>query len=111
MTALYQAGFDESIAALGRECALGAVTRSEKGAVVVEKGEIITVAAHPIKELVDANGAGDAFAAGFLHGWTQGLGSRRSAELGAFAAGQVIQKMGPRNDIDLGAAARAAGLL
>ncbi len=41
------------------------ITRSEKGAVIVQNGDIIEVPAEPVAELVDLTGAGDQFAAGF----------------------------------------------
>ena len=111
LTALYETDFDSALAHIGKDCALAVVTRSEKGAVVVEAGKAIAVEAFPITQLVDATGAGDAFAAGFLHGYTQGLSGEKSAKLGAFAASHIIQKIGPRADINLGKAAKELGLL
>jgi hypothetical protein len=46
-----------------------------------------------------------------LFGWTKGLGGERSAELGVLAATHIIQKIGPRADIDLAKAAKAEGLI
>jgi sugar/nucleoside kinase (ribokinase family) len=111
LKALYEAGFDQGVIALGRDCALGVVTRSEKGAIVIENGLVTAVPAQPIVQLVDATGAGDAFAAGFLFGHAKGFDGWRSAKLGALAASNVIQKIGPRADISLEKAAEAAGLM
>ncbi len=62
---------------------LAVVTRSEKGCVVVSKSDMVAVPAAPIRKLVDATGAGDLFAAGFLFG----LRARaRSQDRGATSA-------------------------
>ena len=71
--ALFQtADFDAALTALRQEKILAAVTRSEKGAVILRAGEIVSVPAAPIEKLVDTTGAGDLFAAGFLAGFTRG---------------------------------------
>jgi fructokinase len=51
--------------------------------------------------LVDTTGAGDLYAAGFLHGWTQGLPPERCGQLGSLCAGQVVTQLGPRPQCDL----------
>ena len=111
LCALYESDFANAVKAIGMDCALAVITRGEHGAIVIEGGVVTSVPAHKIEKLVDATGAGDAFAAGFLFGWTKGLGGTRSAELGVLAATHVIQKIGPRADVDLAKAAKAAGLL
>ncbi|TXM77632.1 adenosine kinase [Methylobacterium sp. WL69] len=90
---------------------LGLVTRSADGAMVVKGGEIRSVEASPVHELVDTTGAGDLFAAGFLAGHARGLDNAASARLGALAAAEVIQHIGARPQHDLVALARAQGLL
>ena len=75
---------------------LAVVTRSEKGCVVVSRESNEAVAAAPIDKLVDATGAGDLFAAGFLTGLARGQDHRNSARLGAIAAAEVIQHLGAR---------------
>ena len=50
----------------------------------------------PVERVVDATGAGDLFAAGFLHGFARGLPHKASAQLGALAAAEVISHMGAR---------------
>src|SRR5258708_21311436 len=67
LPSLYQtADFDTAAKALRGDAKLAVVTRSEKGCVVVSKSDMIAVPAAPIGKLVDATGAGDLFAAGFL---------------------------------------------
>jgi sugar/nucleoside kinase (ribokinase family) len=90
---------------------LGLVTRSAEGALVVKGGEIRSVEASPVREVVDTTGAGDLFAAGFLAGHARGLDNATSARLGALAAAEVIQHIGARPQHDLVALAKAQGLL
>ncbi len=108
---LYQtADFDTALAALRKDARLAVVTRSEKGCVVVAGDRCEAVAAAPIGKLVDATGAGDLFAAGFLVGHSRGLGLRESARLGGFAAAEVIQHIGARPETSLKALAEANGI-
>ena len=51
--------------------------------------------------MVDATGAGDLFASGFIHGLSLGVPLERCAELGSIAAGEVITHMGPRPHVQL----------
>ncbi|WP_206453600.1 adenosine kinase [Aurantimonas marina] len=73
-----------------------AVTRSEKGCIVVEGDQRVAVPALAIADVVDTTGAGDLFASGFLRGYTMGLDHERSARLGVAAAGHIIGQIGPR---------------
>lgn len=75
---------------------LAAVTRSEKGCVIVEGGRTLEVTAAPLARLLDTTGAGDLFAAGFLRGYTAGLQHQQSAILGTIAASHIIEQIGPR---------------
>jgi adenosine kinase len=108
--ALYQtADLDTAIAALRAECPLAAVTASADGGYVVTPERIERVAARPVERVVDATGAGDLFAAGFLFGLARGWAPKRSAELGALAAAEIISHMGPRPETSLAELARQAG--
>jgi sugar/nucleoside kinase (ribokinase family) len=109
--ALYQtADFDTAVAALRQDAKLAVVTRSEKGAVVVTKENNETVPASPVERVVDATGAGDLFAAGFLYGFARNLPHEDSARLGALAAAEVISHMGARPERKLRDLARENGL-
>src|SRR5205085_838899 len=69
LKSLYEtADFDTAVTALRNDVKLAVVTRSEKGCVVVSRESNEVVKAAPIDKLVDATGAGDLFAAGFLVG-------------------------------------------
>jgi sugar/nucleoside kinase (ribokinase family) len=107
---LYQTGdFDAALGGLREDAKLGVVTRSERGCLVVTREETDAVPASPIERLVDATGAGDLFAAGFLVGLSRGADYRTSARLGALAAAEVIQHLGARPESSLQALARDNG--
>jgi sugar/nucleoside kinase (ribokinase family) len=109
---LYQtSSFDEALAQIRKDCRIAAVTRSEKGSVIVRGDETVVIQATAIKELVDTTGAGDLYAAGFLHGYTQGRDLKTCGDLGSLAAGLVIQQIGPRPRQNLRREAELAGLL
>ncbi len=75
---------------------LFAMTRSEKGSVIMHKGEIVVQPAIPVETIVDSTGAGDAYTAGFLYGLTAGESLQECAKLGTFCATKVIQQVGGR---------------
>jgi len=88
--------FGDTMKALDDYDNLFAITRSEKGSVIVHGSETVTQEASPVKEIVDTTGAGDAYTAGFLYGWAHGKSLKESAELGTFCATRVIQQVGGR---------------
>ncbi len=90
---------------------LAAVTLGAAGSVVVTPAGRFEVPAAAVTEVVDTNGAGDLFAAGFLYGITNGSDPEASARLGALCAAEVIGHLGARPQADLAALAREAGLL
>ena len=109
---LYEtADFDSAVGALRNDARLAVVTRSEKGCLVVTREETDAVRAEPVERVVDATGAGDLFAAGFLVGLARGSDYRASARLGALAAAEVIQHLGARPETSLKALAEQNGLL
>jgi Sugar kinases, ribokinase family len=77
------------------------LTRSEKGSVVVKGDEVHVVDAERVAHVVDSTGAGDAFAAGFLYGFTRGLRMETCARIGAIAAAEVISHVGARAEVPL----------
>ncbi len=68
------------------------------------------VPAAPVARVVDTTGAGDLYAAGFLHGLTAGRPLPDCARLGGVAAAEIIAHVGARPEADLAALAREAGL-
>lgn len=108
---LYETGtFDAAVAAVRRHVPVAALTRSEKGSVVVCGEDTVAVAAEPVDRVVDATGAGDLYAAGFLFGLCRGRGIGDCARLGSIAAGEVIGHIGARPEADLKALVRGKGI-
>lgn len=93
--------FDAAVQLLRKDCHIAAVTRSEKGSVIVTRDDVHEVPAAPVSQVVDTTGAGDLFAAGFLRGLTQGKGLTSCARIGAIAAAEVISHVGPRPLVSL----------
>jgi sugar/nucleoside kinase (ribokinase family) len=81
---------------LGAFEALFAVTRSEKGSVIVHGDIIVEQEASFVREVVDTTGAGDAYSAGFLYGWANDLSLSECARHGTYCATKVIQQLGGR---------------
>ena len=72
------------------------ITRGEKGSVAIVNNEVVEC--DSIKELniIDLTGAGDLFAAGFLHGYINNLSIKDSLKKGTEMASKIIQKIGAR---------------
>ncbi len=103
---LYQTeNFDEALQQVRKHCDIAALTRSEKGSVVVNGDEVHVIDAVKGVTVVDTTGAGDAYAAGFLYGYTQGYDLATSGRLGGAMAARVISQLGPRPEGDLKALA------
>jgi sugar/nucleoside kinase (ribokinase family) len=92
----------DRLAALGRRRPLvAAVTLGAQGSVVVSGPTVVWSAAVPPPALVDTTGAGDLYAAGFLHGLTTGADLARCAHLGGLAAAEIISHIGARPQVPL----------
>ncbi|MEL6726177.1 MAG: adenosine kinase [Pseudomonadota bacterium] len=102
--------FDAAVEQLRADTGVAAVTRSEKGSVVIGDGDPIAVPAEPVNGVVDTTGAGDQYAAGFLFGIARGLPLATCAKLGHIAAAEVISHYGPRPETSLADLAKAAGI-
>jgi sugar/nucleoside kinase (ribokinase family) len=74
---------------------------------VVTADETVEVPAATVEQLVDTTGAGDLYAAGFLHGLTTGRPLAECAQLGSLAAAEVISHLGARPQASLAALAQA----
>lgn len=99
---LYQAEkFEEAMEAVKPHCSTVALTRSEKGSVLLQGGQAFEVPAAPVDRVVDTTGAGDLYAAGVLMGLCRGLEPAQCGRLGALAAAEVISHVGGRPDTSL----------
>ncbi len=92
---------EKAVAAIAPQVPTLVVTRGADGAIAVQGGARAAVPAQPIERVVDTTGAGDLFAAGFLHGQAQGKGLAASLTLGAICAAEVIAHFGARPQADL----------
>ncbi len=72
------------------------ITRGENGAVAVNGNEIVECSVQKNLKIVDLTGAGDLFAAGFLHGHVNRLPLNKSLEIGTEMSSKIIQKIGAR---------------
>jgi sugar/nucleoside kinase (ribokinase family) len=108
--ALYQTDLDAALAQAAEDCGLVVCTRSGAEVAIRRGSERVTV---PVARVVpvDATGAGDLFAAGFLYGLSTGAPLEVSGRMGCAAAAEVISHFGARPETDLKALFRAQGLL
>jgi sugar/nucleoside kinase (ribokinase family) len=97
LKSLYQTeDFDAALQQARADCEVAALTRSEKGAVIVAGDEVHVIDAERVARVVDTTGAGDLYAAGFLYGYTSGLPLVTCGRIGAIAAAEVISHTGAR---------------
>ncbi|MCB9012095.1 MAG: adenosine kinase [Actinobacteria bacterium] len=92
---------DEVVGRVQEHCAVAAVTRGPNGALIVSRDDVVEVAAVSVPRVIDTTGAGDLFAAGFLHGMVQGWDAEACGRAGAAAAAEVIGHIGARPEDDL----------
>ncbi len=88
--------FDDALQHVKNHCEIAALTRSEKGSVVIRGDEVHVLDAEPVSQIVDSTGAGDSYAAGFLYGYTHGHDLRTCGRLGGAAAAEIISHFGAR---------------
>ena len=109
--ALYQTeSFDDALQIVREKCSIAALTRSEAGSIIVCGDEIHVIDADKA-QVVDTTGAGDLYAAGFLHGYTAGMDLKTAGQIASLCAAEVIAHVGARPEADLKAVAKAKGLI
>jgi len=97
ITSLIQAkNFDEVISFTKKLQKLIVITRGENGAIAVSGNEIAECGIKKNLNVVDLTGAGDLFAAGFLHGYVNNSSIKESLEKGTEMSSKIIQKIGAR---------------
>lgn len=102
LLSLYEgSSFEQAVAQVAKHCEVAAITRSERGSVVVHEGNVYEVPAYPVTQLVDTTGAGDLYAAGFLFGYTRHRSLVDCARIGSLAAAEVISHYGARPELRL----------
>ena len=88
--------FDAAVVRVRGHCQVAALTRSERGSVIVSADGAHVIKAEPVAAVVDTTGAGDLYAAGFMVGLSRGLPLATCGRLGALAAAEVISHVGAR---------------
>jgi sugar/nucleoside kinase (ribokinase family) len=85
---------EESVKILNELCETAVVKLGAKGSLIAQANTVIHSEAIPVKRVIDTTGAGDFWAAGFLHGWANNHSIEHSARLGALMGATVIQNHG-----------------
>ncbi len=88
--------FDEIISFSKQLEKIIVITRGEKGSIAIQKNEVVECSSKKDLKIVDLTGAGDLFAAGFLHGHVNNLSLKDSLEKGTEMSSKIIQKIGAR---------------
>lgn len=77
------------------------VTKGPDGAAAYSSSGRVHVPSEPVAQVVDTTGAGDAFCAGYIHGWLSGLSKEGALRIGAICAAEAISHVGARAVEDL----------
>jgi sugar/nucleoside kinase (ribokinase family) len=93
--------FDTALEKVRGCCDVTAITRSSEGSVVLSGDQRWDIGIYSLGDLVDTTGAGDLYAGGFLHAYTQGESLERCGELGALCAGHIVTQLGARSQVCL----------
>lgn len=110
-SALYQTeDLERALAHAAVDCGLVVCTRSGEDVILIRGEERVEVPVHRVVP-VDATGAGDQFAAGFIYGLSTGRDLETCGRMGVVCAAEVIGHVGPRPQTDTRDLFRAAGLL
>ena len=97
LKSLYQTDdLGEAVRQIAVDAELAAITMGADGAMAVHNGEVVSVPAFPVEKVVDATGAGDLFASGFLLGMARGQTLESALKTGCLAASEVISHIGAR---------------
>ncbi|MBX2810247.1 MAG: adenosine kinase [Myxococcales bacterium] len=91
----------QAAAELTKHCSLVAITRGDKGSIILTGDQQYEVPASPIRQLVDTTGAGDLYAAGFLYGYCNGKSPAEAAEIASISASEIISHFGARPENEL----------
>ncbi len=109
-TTLYETDLDGALDRAARACGTVVCTRSGDPVILISGADRLEVAVERVVP-VDATGAGDQFAAGFLFGYSKGLDLETCGRMGVVAGAEVIGHVGPRPQVDMGARFRSLGLV
>ena len=85
----------EALNEIAAQVKIAVVKIGKEGSYIKSAGNLVKIGIVPVKA-IDTTGAGDQYAAGFLHGYSRGLNLRKCGELGSLLAGTVIENYGAR---------------
>lgn len=111
LCALYQSDFEAAAGQIAKDVGTAVLTLSEKGSLIIHKGTRIKVQPECVRKVIDATGAGDLYASGFLYGLARNLDLEAAGRLASFAASEIICQLGARPQARLGHLARIRGLI
>jgi sugar/nucleoside kinase (ribokinase family) len=86
---------ENALQELGDICDIAVVKTGKEGSLILSEGNMIKIGVIEVKAL-DTTGAGDQYAAGFIHGLSLGMSMDKCGELGSLLAGTVIENYGAR---------------
>ena len=92
---------DAAVHKIKGSCEVVALTRGAQGSVIVDGNQTVVLPAEELDSVVDTTGAGDAYAAGFLYGLTQGRSVETCGRMGGVLAADIISNYGARSKNDL----------
>ncbi|MGD2035748.1 MAG: adenosine kinase, partial [Bacteroidales bacterium] len=91
---------NDALDIIAEQCRIAVVKIGKEGSLIKSDGITTNIGVIPVKA-VDTTGAGDQYAAGFLHGYMQNLSLEKCGKIGALLAGKVIENYGARIAPDL----------
>ena len=86
---------ENALQELGRICDIAVVKTGREGSLILSNGKTLKIGVIMVKAL-DTTGAGDQYAAGFIHGLSEGLSLEKCGKIGSLLAGTVIENYGAR---------------
>ncbi len=99
---LFEAGtLEKAISGCKDMKSICVVTRSEKGSIIISKNRVQIIPAEKNINVIDTTGAGDLYAAGFLHGFIRGMDLKSCGRMGSIVAAEVLGHFGARPEVSL----------
>ena len=102
ISSLYQTNsLERSLEKAQGRCEITAITCGKKGSIVLSKQKCLRITPYQLGTVIDTTGAGDLYAGGFLHGYTNGEDLLKCGQIASICAGQIVTQLGPRSRVSL----------